>query len=149
MTTDFQTIPPDTTIAEAIRIFKELGGDEDRRRVFGMMVTDEREKLLGMISMYDILLLMRPKHIHVWADMTDIDVTGLIESTCERTKSILVKDIMTSDVVTVSPETHLFVILDIMIKRHIRRIPVMEGDRIEGIVYISDLFYHLYERLLK
>ena len=56
---------------------------------------------------------------------------------------------MTTDVITVSPGTHLFVILDTMIKKHIRRIPVMDGDRIVGIVYISDLFYHLYERLTR
>jgi len=41
----------------------------------------------------------------------------------------------------------LLVILDIMIKKHIRRIPVVEGDKIKGIVYISNLFYHLLDRL--
>lgn len=149
MVTDFQTISPKATIAEAIRMFRDLGGPESHRRVFGMMVTDDHGKLIGMISMYDILLLMRPKHIHIWADMKDIDTTGLIDATCERAKSISVEDIMTTDVITVSPGTHLFVILDTMIKKHIRRIPVMDGDRIAGIVYISDLFYHLYERLTR
>jgi CBS domain-containing protein len=112
-----------------------------------MMVMNEAHKLIGMISMYDILLLMRPKHIHIWADMNDIDVTGLIDTTCERAKSILVGDIMTRDLITVSPDTHLFVILDIMIKKHIRRIPVIEDERIAGIVYISDLFYYLSQKL--
>ena len=141
MVREFQTISPDKSIADAVRIFKEIGGPESHRRLFGMMVTDETGKLIGMISMYDILLLMRPKHIHIWADMKDIDVTGLIDITCERAKSILVGDI------TIRPETHLFVILDTMIKKHIRRIPVMEGERIAGIVYISDLFYYIYQKL--
>jgi CBS domain-containing protein len=34
-----------------------------------------------------------------------------------------------------------------MIKKHVRRIPVLDGDKAVGIVYISDLFYHIVERL--
>jgi len=39
------------------------------------------------------------------------------------------------------------VVLDIMISKHIRRIPVVEDGRIQGMVYISDLFNHLLERI--
>ena len=38
------------------------------------------------------------------------------------------------------------VILDIMIKQHIRRLPVVEDGKILGIVYISDLFYDILDR---
>ena len=144
----FPVISPQQTIAEAINQFRRLVGTESRRRVFGMMVTDEAGKLIGMISMYDILLCIRPKHIDFWSDMTDIDVTGLIDTTCDRIKSIRVGDIMTTDVITIAPETHIFVILDIMIKKHVRRLPVLDGDKIVGIVYISDLFYYLHNWLI-
>jgi len=147
MMTDFQAISPDATIAEAVKMFKDVGGPGTHRRVFGMVVTDDNGKLIGMISMHDILLLMRPKHIHIWADMKDIDVSGLIDATCEKAGSIRVEDIMTSDVITVTADTHIFVILDIMLKKHVRRIPVMDGESIAGIVYISDLFYYLYKKL--
>jgi CBS domain-containing protein len=33
-----------------------------------------------------------------------------------------------------------------MIKRHIRRLPVVDGTEVVGIVYISDLFYHLLKK---
>ena len=144
----FPVISPQQTIAEAIARFRSLAGTESRRRVFGMMVTDDAEKLIGMISMYDILLCIRPKHIDLWSDMTDIDMTGLIDTTCDRIKTIRVGDIMTTDVFTITPETHIFVILDIMIKKHVRRLPVLDGDKIVGIVYISDLFYYLHRRLI-
>jgi CBS domain-containing protein len=35
-----------------------------------------------------------------------------------------------------------------MIKRHIRRVPVVAGERVVGIVYRSDLFYHLLRRFV-
>jgi CBS domain-containing protein len=100
-----------------------------------------------MLSMYDILLYLRPKHIHVWGTMEDIEVAGVIDAAGARLKSILVGDIMTPDVVTISPNANLMMILDVMIKKHVRRLPVVENQRIVGIVYISDLFNQLLERI--
>ena len=79
--------------------------------------------------------------------MEDIDVVGLIEAAGNRLKSILVGDIMTPEVITVGPQVDLFMVLDIMIKKHVRRLPVVEEQRIIGMVYISDLFNHLLERI--
>jgi CBS domain-containing protein len=146
MSTNFHTLHPDIPINEAVKMFKRAS-EEEKQNVFGMMVTDDDGRLVGMLSMYDILLFIRPKHIHIWGMMDDIDIAGLIENTCERAKSILVGDIMTTEVITVAPETHLMMILDIMIKKHIRRIPVLKAEKAIGIVYISNFFYHLLDRL--
>ena len=148
MTTRFHTLRPRLTIAEAVRQFK-MASKEEGRKVFGMMVTDADGRLIGMLSMYDILLLIRPKQIQVWGMMDDVDVSGLVEVSCEKARSILVGDIMTSEVLTITPDTHLLVVLDLMIKKHIRRIPVVDNDKIQGIVYISNLFYHLLDRLME
>ena len=147
MTTRFHTLKPGISIAEAVMQFKKAS-QEEQQKVFGMMVTDEYGRLIGMLSMYDILLLIHPKHIRVWGMMEDVDVSGVVDIACHKAKSILVGDIMTSEVLTITPDTHLLVILDIMIKKHIRRIPVVENDKIKGIVYISNLFYHLLDRLI-
>ena len=146
MTTEFHTLVPQTPIAEAVKIFKKAS-EEEQSKVFGMMVTDDHGRLVGILSMYDILLFMRPKHIHIWGMMEDIDIAGLVDSACERAKSVQVGDIMTTEVITITPETHVMMILDIMIKKHVRRIPVVEKDKIHGIVYISDLFYQLLGKL--
>lgn len=146
MTTEFPTLFPETPLTDAIRLFRQ-SSQQHGRRLFGIIVTDENKNLVGMLSMYDILLYMRPKHIQVWGVMEDLDVVGLIDSAGSRLKSIQVGDIMTSDVITVSPNVDLFMVLDIMIKKHVRRLPVVEDQRILGIVYISDLFNHLLERI--
>ena len=147
MSTKFRTLLPDTPITKAVKIFKKTS-EKEQQKIFGMMVTNEDGHLIGMISMYDILLFIRPKHIHIWGTMENIDIEGLLDDVCERAKSILVGDIMTTDVITVKPDTHLMMILDIMIKKHIRRIPVLKGEKPVGIVYISNLFYHLVERMI-
>ncbi len=145
MSTNFHTISPDIHVSEAVTTFKEASLQE-QRKIFGMMVLDDNGQLVGMLSMYDILLYLRPKHIHIWGMMEDIDVAGLVDSACSKTSKILVGDIMSPDIITITPETHKFMILDIMIKKHIRRLPVVDNGSLLGIVYISDLFYDILER---
>jgi CBS domain-containing protein len=146
MTTEFPTLLAETPLTDAIRLFRQ-SSRQHGRRLFGIIVTDKDRHLVGMLSMYDILLYMRPKHIQVWGTMEDLDVAGLIDAAGSRLKSILVGDIMTPEVITVGPQVDLFMVLDIMIKKHVRRLPVVENQQILGIVYISDLFNHLLERI--
>jgi CBS domain-containing protein len=146
MDTRYHTLSPQHTIAEAVRLFHEAGRKEGKR-IFGMMVTDEAGGLQGMLSMYDILLFIRPKHVHIWGEMEDIDLDGLLENIFKKAGAILVGDIMTAEVVTIGPDAHVMMVLDLMIKKHIRRLPVLEDDRIVGMVYISDLFSYFFKNL--
>lgn len=145
MTSRYHTLRPETPVSDAVRLFKEASREQGRK-VFGMMVLDDEDKLVGMLSMYDILLFTRPKHIHIWGMMDDIDIAGIVDMACEKARSVQVGDIMTPEVITIGPETHKFLILDIMIKKHVRRLPVVEDGRLLGIVYISDLFYDVLDR---
>lgn len=145
MDTRFHTLRPGQSIAEAVKMF-HTASTEEQKKIFGLMVTDEQNRLAGMLSMYDILLFVRPKHAGLWGEMQDLLLEGAFDELLERVKSIRVADIMTTDVVTIGPNTHVMVIADLMIKRHIRRLPVVEGKEIVGIVYISDLFNHLLKK---
>lgn len=146
MSQTYHALHPETSITEAIKSFKDATTAEGRK-IFGMMVIDDDDRLVGILSMYDILLFVQPKHIHIWGEMHDIDVSGIIENCCKNNDSIQVKDIMSTDVITVDADSHLFAILEVMNKKHIRRIPVVEEQKVVGIVYISDLFYHMLDRL--
>jgi CBS domain-containing protein len=147
MTASFHTVGQDVPISEAIRQF-ESASEQEKRRVFGMMVTDDAGKLVGIISMYDILLFIRPKHIHLWGTMQDIDVSGIMETMCAQARSVRVGDIMSTDVVSVTPDTHLMAVLNLMIRKHVRRLPVVTDQNIRGIVYISDVFRYIADNYL-
>lgn len=146
MDTRFFTLRPEISIGDAVHVFTRAS-QELHRTVFGLMVTDAEKKLVGMVSMYDIFLLLRPKHIHIWGEMENLEISGILEAACRRAKEVLVGDIMTTEVITITPDTHLLHVIDIMIKKHVRRLPVMENGRIIGIVYLSRVFDHLLERL--
>jgi CBS domain-containing protein len=142
MTTSYQTLRPDMPVPEAIGLFRSAN-ELEQRRVFGMMVVDEAQELVGMLSMFDILLAIRPKHIAVWGEMEELLPEGLFTAALERLRTFEVGDLMTRELVTITPDTPLLVVMDLMIRHHVRRIPVVENRRILGIIYISDLFYEL------
>ena len=147
MQTSFQALSPHDTIAEAVKNF-QTAIEAEQKKVFGLMVTDENDHLVGMLSMYDILLFIQPKHARIWGEMEDLDPSELYDDRLNKVKSVLVGDIMTPEVVTIVPDTHLMVIADIMIKKHIRRLPVVDGREIVGIVFVSDVFQHLLGKFL-
>jgi CBS domain-containing protein len=146
MDTRFHTLKPQMTVAEAVHIF-EQASQESGRRVFGMLVVDDEEHLVGMLSVYDIFLLLRPKHTHIWGEMADLDLDGLLQAACNRAQPVLVGDIMTTDLITITPDTHLLLIIDIMIKKHVRRLPVLDEGHVVGIVYLSRVLDDLLEML--
>ena len=142
MDTQFHTLHPQQSIAEAFAAFQEAS-EIEKKKVFGMMVTDEKERLVGMLSMYDVLNYVQPKHAAIFGEMDDVDPTQAYRNRLSTIQSIRVDDIMTTDVVTVGPDTHLMVIAEIMIKKHIRRLPVIDDQTVVGIVYVSDVFHRI------
>ncbi len=139
MDTQFHTLHPQQNIAEAFTAFQKASAIE-KKKVFGMMVTDDEARLVGMLSMYDVLNYVQPKHVAIFGEMDDVDPTQAYRNRLSTIQSIRVDDIMTTDVVTVRPDTHLMVIAEIMIKKHIRRLPVIDDQTVVGIVYVSNVF---------
>ena len=146
MDTRFHTLSPGQSIAEAVDRFRTATAEEGRK-IFGMMVVDDQDRLVGMLSMYDILIYIQPKHAAIWGEMQDVDPDAAFARQMQRVGAVRVGDIMTTEVVTIRPDTHLLVIADIMIKKHIRRLPVVDGRAVVGIVYVSNVFYRMLEAL--
>jgi CBS domain-containing protein len=146
MDTKFHFLNPDQSIPEAVKMFKSAGIAENKK-IFGMMVIDSKDQLVGMLSMHDILLFIRPKHIRILGEMEDLSEEHLFEGIINRVKPLRVEDIMTRELVTIRPDTQLIMAMDIMIQKHVRRIPVVDGGRVIGIVYRSDLFFHFMDIL--
>jgi CBS domain-containing protein len=152
MVRDFDTITPDAPLAGAIKLMNNPVKSIDRRRVFGLMVVNERDELVGMISMFDVLF-----HFDMMFHLGEVAGDGPAEASeleeaflraCEKAGPMKVEDLMTRTLVKVDEEAHITDIIDILIKSRLRRIPVCRGANICGVIYISDVFYEIYKNLL-
>jgi len=108
------------------------------------MVTDDVNELVGMIAMHDVLYHVRPPYMKLWEHKAGLSWSGQFDAACNKLKNTLVKDVMNKSIIAVTEESSLEEILDIVIKNHIRRIPVLNGKTIVGIIYVSDLFYEIF-----
>jgi CBS domain-containing protein len=67
------------------------------------------------------------------------DYTRKIALAGKSSKDTQVKDIMTPDVLTVSPQTRTRDCMALMSQKKIRHLPVVEGDKVLGMISIRDI----------
>jgi CBS domain-containing protein len=96
----------------------------------------------------EAIQVMADKHIGALPVMRDDELVGIVSERDYARKVILlgrssaetpVWQIMTSDVVTVSPEDMVHRCMEIMTERRIRHLPVIEKGKLIGIISIGDL----------
>jgi isocitrate dehydrogenase len=105
----------------------------------------------------DALHLMREKKIHsvvvepdrpggVYGIMTQRDILRKVVAADRPLFNVTVSDLMSSPLITVSPDTTIKQCSIIMLDANIRRAVVMKGGRLVGIVSDTDIFQSVEER---
>lgn len=99
-------------------------------------------------TVFEAISLMAEKNVGALPVLKDSQLLGMISERDYTRKVILqgrvsretqVADIMTKNVITVSASEPVVDCLELMTKNHVRHLPVMDGDRLIGIVSIGDL----------
>lgn len=133
MTREIVAISPKAPLTEAIRRMLE-------HRVSGLPVVDELGQLIGLVTEGDLLHRVETGTDTVrlgW--LQALVAPGRMAEQYMHTHGRLVQDVMTRKVLTVNEATSLEEIVRLMESRHVRRVPVVEGGRLRGIVSRSDL----------
>jgi len=111
---EVHAIAPDATVDEVVQ---ELV----RHNVGSLIVAapGNDESMVGIVTERDILRSQaQDRTLHV---------------------GLLVRDVMTSDPVTASPDTHLHEAMWLMTNRRIRHLPVVDEGKLIGIISIGDI----------
>ena len=133
MTRQVVTVGPDTTIVEA-------AGTMLQNHISGLPVVDASGKLVGIVSEGDFIrraeIGTQRKHGR-WLKF--LLGPGSAAGDFVREQGRKVGEIMTQKPFTVTEDTSLEDIVDLMEKNNVKRLPVTRGDRIVGIVSRSNL----------
>lgn len=75
--------------------------------------------------------------------ITRKDVVEALITTDIGDTSILVKDVMTKPTLTIDPELSIYICHQMMLMVGVRRLPVVEGNKLIGIISNSDLLKNI------
>lgn len=118
--------------------------------VSGLPVVDEEWSLIGYISESDILKAAVPTYLEVLAQSTFLDGDDecyLVRKFAAIGKSP-VREFMNKEPVFVGPDTGLMTVADIMLRRGIKRIPVLDEGKLIGIIDRESFCEYLMEDTL-
>jgi predicted transcriptional regulator len=111
MTTEVVSVRPDTSIPKAVDLF-------ELHRVSGLPVVDGQNRLLGLITEYDLL-----------QSISTLQLGGKVA------------DFMTTGVTTVTEDVPLVELARIFISTQVRRLPVVADGKLVGIISRRDLIF--------
>ena len=112
MTSNPSTIEPDKNVVEAARIMKQENA--------GVVPVTENGRLTGMV--------------------TDRDIAIRVVAEGKDPQSTAVREVASTDLVTIDPQQDLDEALRLMAKHQVRRLPVVEEDgRLVGVVAQADV----------
>ncbi len=116
MTKEVITIEPEATVHDAVEKMRKYG-------IHGIIVAKD-DDMLGIVSYYDILLLMAGR---------------------EHGKNVRVEEIMNTDLITVDSEEDIMDCLELMLKNHVLRLPVLDSGKLVGIITTTD-FVNVFDK---
>ena len=133
MSRNILSVGRDATIAEAIRLMLD-------NQISSLPVIDAAGRLVGILTEGDLLRRSETgteRHRPRWLEI--LMGPGRLAGEYVRTHGRKVEEIMTRDLVSVTPDTPLDEIVALMERRRIKRVPVLDGDTPVGIVSRADL----------
>lgn len=136
MTTEVITVSPKTDITQAAAVLL-------KNHINGVPVVNDKGKLVGMLCQSD--LITQQKRFPVPSIFTFLDglfsftSTKTLEKEIQKIAATTVADAMTADPVFVGPDTPIEEVASLMVEKHFHTIPVVDVDRLVGVLGKEDV----------
>jgi CBS-domain-containing membrane protein len=136
MTKEVITVSPETTVLELAQLLAD-------HKINGAPVVDSQGRLVGVVTQNN--LIDRAKKFELPHVISILDAHFYLErpstfkKNLEKLMGNLVADIMTAPPITISEDVEVDEIATIMARRRIHTLPVLQGDKIIGIIGKIDI----------
>jgi CBS domain-containing protein len=132
-------VGPKTPLAEILQLML-------RSHLNDLVVVDRKDKLLGIVTYGDLSRRLLPTQQELIDHEEYLIDPGLMEERVVDIVNVPVEEIMTRKVVTVSPQSQAIKAGATMTAHHVKQLPVVEGDKVVGIISHTDIGWGLLMR---
>ncbi|MDD2903871.1 MAG: CBS domain-containing protein [Syntrophales bacterium] len=136
MTKEVITATPETPVSQVAKLL-------DQHRISGVPVVDREGRMVGVITQSDLVAraqnLELPPTISLFDLRLVLETPGHFKKRLEKMLGTTVGEAMTAEPLSVSPETPLNQIADLMARKKVHTIPVLAGDKLIGVIGKIDL----------
>ncbi len=143
MTKKIVSVQPETSLADAARIML----DQD---LSGLPVLNAAGRLVGIVTEGDLLRRVEIGTAELKANwMQAFFLPDRLATDYVKTHGRHVAEVMTAEPVTVTPQTALSTAASIMRDKKIKRLPVVEGEQLVGMLGRTDILGALVRKLIE
>lgn len=136
MTSEVITTTPETSVTEVAALL-------DKHLISGVPVVDREDWVVGVITQSDLVARARDLELPPTISLFDLrlvlETPGHFKKRLEKMLGTTVAEVMTSEPFTVYPETPVNQIAELMEKKKVHTIPVLEGGKLVGVIGKIDL----------
>jgi len=142
-------LKPDNTLRDAVNLLRIAKKGEEKVGVKGLPVLNKDGKLVGMLSMTDILKAVHPSYMSLM-NLSNFTWDGMVESLAKSVADKKVETVMSKEVFTVKEDDPLMECVDLIIKNNIRRLPAIDKtEKVAGMIYERDVFFAIVKAMLE
>ena len=137
MTRRVITVSRDASILEAARLMLQ-------KRISGLPVVDDKGRLIGIVTEGDFLRRAETATERKRSQWLEFLIgPGRLADEYVHSHGRKVEEVMTPDPRTVTEDTPLEAVVHVMERNHIKRLPVVSGDQLVGIISRANLLHGL------
>ncbi|QJT08197.1 CBS domain-containing protein [Oceanidesulfovibrio marinus] len=144
MTTDVVSVEPSSDTAEAVRLMLD-------NHYNGLPVIDSEGRLEGIICQSDLVAKQKqvrlPSFFTILDSMIPLSDPSSLERELQKVASSTVDGVMTRKVVTVTPDTPLDQVANLMVDKKLHTIPVVDAGKLVGVIGKEDVLRTLMDRI--
>jgi CBS domain-containing protein len=135
MTAEVVVAHPDTSVNLVARLM-------DGRAISGLPVVEDG-RVVGIVTEADLIVrntrLEPPAFFQILDALIPLETPGHYQERLRHMLGTLARDVMTEKVVTIGPDEDMEALAELMVKRRVNPVPVVEDEKLVGIVSRSDI----------
>jgi CBS domain-containing protein len=136
MTANVIKVHPDTPVNQIARLMS-------KHNISGLPVVDDNDRVLGVVTEMDMIVrntrFKVPNFIMILDSIIYLETPHHFRERLEQMLGVTAREIMSKPAITIAPDATIEALAELMVDRRMNPIPVVEVDRLVGVISRSDI----------